>query len=741
MRRLLGLKDSTNTPSFKKKKGKDSQQDFTSASISLSSCTPMEVRVSTEVHSAPDRQGFHPLPSTTGPTSLSPASSNSRQLPPEIRVPTYPYPYWQGYTHTPSSSSQSSLESPITPSHVSWLNLANTTGTPDAHSNGSNTSLGLTNSAFVPQPSAGPSSSLVQGRSSPSPHFPPPPPTNPPPNISARPKLLHPTKSTHSLRVPVQEFFNQQLSPIVEQDYLSPEKRPTSLPSSSHEGGGSRSSTAYTARTSAAMTPVSPGSDGIGSATVTPVTPVPMTPVLVSARGTPPTPQTQVQTPVTPSYPGGVVPFARRKEEEGNESPRKNSSLPSPVSTFILRPLNRSISLSSTRTHQSSVSSVTPPVIPPLDLKPEFRGPTFLTTPTSLNSRGLLDTGAHDDDSVSDRRASFVTAQTGPGRESKYSFGQEEVFVDAEDGFRRDSNGTIHAFDSRLLEDIADTPPTPNPPPIPQNTSKSVKPPIPARTTMHPRSASRTSSSPPSYNHPPGSHSSDNHLQPNPYSHPHRPTPSPMHPSRSGLSAPSLQDLGTSFSTSSSFIDRRFAPSSLYLTPASERESARKASSKWAVHEERMDTIQVLFWFGFIAPWCWLIGGWLVPTKPPPRAYGSGSVYGHGYHHGLGGGESSLLPLWTNTSKSMHSFDTMKMYHGYPFVAPSALSLTPPPPPPPYQSQRAAMVLTPKPVGLGRSGMKDPWVRRCRIAAVTSGVIIVVAFIVALVVVAMGHSV
>lgn len=326
MRRLLGLKDSTNTPSVNTK-GKERQRDSTFASASSSSRTPMEVHVDTEVHSAPDRQGFQPLASTATPPSPSPASSDSRPLPPEIRVPTHPYPYWQGYTHTPSSSSQSSLDSPMTPSHVSWLNLANAPGNPDAASNGSNTNLSLTNPAFVPQPSAGPSSSLVQGRSSPSPHFPPPPPTNPPPNISTRPKLLHPTKSTHSLRVPVQEFFNQQLSPIVEQDYLSPEKRPISLPSSSHEGGGSRSSTAHTARTSAGiMTPVSPGSDGIGAATMTPVSPVPITPVLVNARGTPPTPQTQVQTPVTPSHLGGVVPFSRRKEEDGGDSPRKNSS-------------------------------------------------------------------------------------------------------------------------------------------------------------------------------------------------------------------------------------------------------------------------------------------------------------------------------------------------------------------------------------------------------------------------------
>lgn len=337
MRRLLGLKDSTNTSSSNAK-GKERQRDSASPSMSVPGPspphTPMEVHVSTEVHSAPDRLGFHPLTSTATLASSSPASSDSRPLPPGIRVPTHPYPYWQGYTHTPSSSSQSSLESPMTPSHVSWLSSGNAPGNPNA---ASNTNLSPTNSASVPQP-AGPSlssHSLVQGRSSPSPHFPPPPPTNPPPNIAARPKLLHATKSTHSLRVPVQEFFNQQLSPIVEQDYLSPEKRPVSLPSSSHEGGVSRTSTAHTARTSAAMTPVSPIGDGFGTATVTPVTPVPITPVLIGTRGTPPTPHMQTQTPVTPSYPGGVVPFARAKEDEGNDSPRKYFSSLSPCRFYV----------------------------------------------------------------------------------------------------------------------------------------------------------------------------------------------------------------------------------------------------------------------------------------------------------------------------------------------------------------------------------------------------------------------
>ncbi|KAF9224809.1 hypothetical protein BS17DRAFT_51257 [Gyrodon lividus] len=740
MRRFLGSKDPS-TSSSSKAKGKQRQQDpfntstsastFTSLPNPISTRTPMEVHVRTEVHSsAPDhgherdQGGFHPLASTStlAPSSSPESSGSSRPLPPGIRVPTHPYPYWHNHAHTPSSSSQSSLESPVTPSHVSWLNG----GANNPHNN-SNTNLDANNPAPASLSSGSSSThALVHGRSSPNPHFPPPPSTNPPPNLSARSKLIHPTKSTHSLRFPVQElgahsvgvpvegFYGKQLSPIVEQEYLSPEKRPVSLPNSSHEGAsgtGSRSSTAHTARTSAAMmTPVSPASDG-AMTTVTPVSPVPMTPVLVSARGAPQT-QAQMHTPVTPSCSGGVVPFTRKREEEGGDSPR-----PSPVfSTFISRPLNRSISLSSTRTHQSSGSSATPPVIPPLDLRPEFKGQTFLTTPTSLTFRGFLDVGGvgtYDDDSVSDRRESFVTAQTGVGRESKYSLaGEGEVYVDAEEDTKRDSGGTIHPSDHRAGQDShQDTPPTPHPHQLPHEASKALKAPLPAYPINHPRSFSRTSSSPPSYNYPPDPQSSDYHLHSN-YG-PHHPTPHD-HPSHSGVSAPSLQYLGSSPSASSSFVDRRFAPSSLYLTSPSERESTRKAGARWILRTERVDTIQVLFWMGFIAPWCWLIGGWLVPSKPYARGYG--------YHNGTFGG-SGLLPLWTGKGASMRTFDATKMQHGYPFVAPSVLSLTPP--------SYTRVVLTPRPFRRPRS----PWIRRCRVAAFTSGVILVVAFVVALVVV------
>ncbi|KIJ63628.1 hypothetical protein HYDPIDRAFT_168434 [Hydnomerulius pinastri MD-312] len=793
MRRFLSsssTKDSSSfVPTTSNSKGKQRQRDRGAGSFDVSTAstsTPgytslpntMEVHVSTEreIHSTEgyghgsggDEEGFQRLGSTStlgdgstaylavrgasqphlafpgtspasaaasssslrpSPTPSLAASASSRPLPPGIRVPTHPYPYW--HSHTPSSSSQSSLESPATTSHVNWISGGNAGAAPTASSSTPYlppSSSSSTGPSMHPSPNPHASSS---SKSLPLPILPyfPPPPTSPPPEtaapaVSARPRIIHPSKSTHSLRVPVQEYYGAPLSPIVEQEYMSPEKRCVSLVSEGGSGsaartstGGTRESTALTARTS----PVSPGLASPGGVSVTPVSAVPISPVLVQAAGGTPRMQGQgmqggqgMQTPVTPSYAGGVVPFSRRRDEEGGDSPR-----PSPVfSTFLSRPLNRSISLSSTRTHQSSGSSAgrTPPVIPPLDLRPEFRGQAFLTTPTSLSSRGMLDVtygyGEGDDESVDEagRRESFVTARTGAGRESRYSLAPEgpEEEEGGGEGGQRDSGGTVHPFDG-------------TPHAHPHDLSKPRKPPLPPRPTMaHPRSASRTSSYPPSYNYPPGAHEyhhphAHTHYNPHPlshandYYHPHRPSPSP-HP---GVSAPSLHSLGSVPSTSSSFVDRRFAESSLYLTPSSERFPAAHKEPK-----RTFDTIQVLFWVGFIAPWCWLIGGWLIsPSSSSSSRYGGGAL-------GRVRGGSSLLPLWTG--KSMQSFDTVKMQHGYPFVAPSVLSLTPP--------SYNRVVLTPKPA----RGARNPWVWRCRVAACTSGVVIVVAFVVALVVVGMG---
>lgn len=627
MRRLLG---SRAAPA----KGKERQrypEDQTDTSAAS-----MEVLVQRETYTSDDQNSSQPLSSTSTLIPPSPSGSVQGQLPPGIRVPAHPYPYWHHHT---ASSSQSSLESPVTPSHVSWLS-------------GSNSSpAGPSTSTATSNPAPAPASAPTAGRSSPNLFFPPPPATAPPPNAS-RSKLIYPVKSTHSLRVPVQEFCGQPLSPIVEQDYMSPEKRPVSLPSSSYDGSGARTSTTQTM-----MTPIS-------TSAPTPVTPMPLNPIFSLAGGTEPIAP-------GPAY-GGVVPFVKKKEEEGGDSPR-----PSPVfSTFLSRPLNRTVSLSSARTHQSSISSSTPPVIPPLDLRPSFPGPFLPTaTPTSLTFPGFADgVGAGDEESSSDRRVSYITARSTGARESRYSGTQQEHFVDAESNF--DTPSTDRRS-QRLPHTPKGSPPCP--------------PDIPRTQLPHP---------------PPPVHLSD--------------VISPFYPQQAGQSeypprpsAPSLRSLTSLPSASSSFIDRRFADSDLYIGSAAERASARQAGQRYPSQKGGLDTVKLLFWVGFIAPWCWLIGGWMVESRNPPL-YPSRSRGG------------SLLPTWTTgkgksvpqnaSSVSMHT-------HGYPIFTPSVASLMPP--------SYSRVVLAPKPL----RPVKNPWVRRCRIAAVTSGVIILVAFVITFVVV------
>lgn len=574
-------------------KGKQRQQDAD---------PQLQVHVQTEVHSnhpPTESQGSQALDDTS---SLSTTPSNpKRPLPPGLRVPTHPYPYWQN--HTPASSSQSSLESPKTPSQVSWLGGPGGTSVTRAASSAPN---------LLPH------------------HFPPPPPTSPPANVP-RARTLQPSKSSHSLRVPVQECFGQPLSPIVEQDYLSPEKRTVSLPSSP-DGSGSRAS----GTTGTMMTPTS-------------------VVAMYSARPTP-------TTPVAPPQ------FVRRRED----SLTGDSSRSSPVySNFLSRPLNRTISMSSTRTHQSGNSlSATPPVIPPLDLRPAFPGP--LPSDTIL-SRDIADEGLGIPDDASTKRESFVTARSAAAvRESRYS----AMLLEPDHEPVDDQEFPL----SRTAESSKSSPEhqqgTPQLPPV-------------THTPVFPRPSSRTSTYPPSYS---------------------LPQPNVDHRINHGRTdTPSQRDSVRSMS--SSFIDRRFAESELYFGSHTECSSARQANEKWSKHTEKSDTARTLFWLGFIAPWCWLIGGWLVKAKSNNSHSRSGS----------------MIPLWTGKNvRTVDSFRMQPLHHGYPFVAPSVQSLMPP------SYSRGMHSTHPRgPFLMARS----PWIRRCRVAAAVSGVVIMLLFIAALVVV------
>lgn len=320
--------------------------------------------------------------------------------------------------------------------------------------------------------------------------------------------------------------------------------------------------------------------------------------------------------------------------------------------------------MSSMRTHHSGNSlQATPPVIPPLDLRPQFPGPL---PPDTLLSRDIADEGLGIHDDTSTKRESFVTAPSAAAaRESRYSAMLIDLDHEPLDGqeFTYNQPPTSFQESSELQHE---TPRLPSA----------------AHTHLPARPTSRTSTYPPSYTFP--------------------------HPHDAGVHAPSLRTLGSVHSTSSSFIDRHFEESEQYVGSLTECSCARQASEKWARQTEDSDTARTLFWVGFIAPWCWLIGGWLVKAKKNGK-------------HGRSG---NMLPLWTGKSaQTAGSFKMQPLQHGYPFVAPSAQDLMPP---------SFSRAVHPRgPFLMARS----PWIRRCRIAACISGIVIMLLFIVALVVV------
>jgi len=323
--------------------------------------------------------------------------------------------------------------------------------------------------------------------------------------------------------------------------------------------------------------------------------------------------------------------------------------------------------MSSTRTHHSGNSVLaTPPVIPPLDLRPQFPGPL---PPDSLLTRDIADEGLGIHDDSSTKRESFVTAQSAIAvRESRYS----ALLLDLDHEPIDEEEFPYNESAASSRESFVPRNETPRPLPA-------------ARTHTPPRPTSRTSTHPPSYSY-----------------------PQPYVDRDKGDHSPSLRSFGSVRSTTSSFIDRRFAESELYFGSHTECSSARQTSEKWAKQTENSDTARTLFWVGFVAPWCWLIGGWLVKARKSEKHSKSGHT----------------LPLWTGKSaQRVGSFKMQPLQHGYPFVAPSVQDLMPP------SFSRAVHPRGPFLVA------RSPWIRRCRIASCVSGVVIMLLFIAALVVV------
>ena len=309
----------------------------------------------------------------------------------------------------------------------------------------------------------------------------------------------------------------------------------------------------------------------------------------------------------------------------------------SPVySTFLNRPLRRSISQMSQgtlRTHRSTVSA--PPSIPPLDLLPSFSG--GLDSPPLATSSQL----------------SATPLPPIPAAISSPSNGYSATHSE-------NDTSSLHA-DSFISA----------------------------------RSAARSARNPAGQRMDPYSQAEQGSII----------RSSTTHSSQSSYSS----EVGRRWTTSLSF------GSDLLLFSKAREDSLQS--------QDRPTPACLLFWIGFVAPWCWMIGGWMLTMSGRTKAERD-----RGYI------QPFVSSLWTLEKGAEKGIEAVKIKEvpftggygfsrGYPFIAPSVDSLTP-----------SAKALRMKPLTAGLKNL-DPWVVRCRVAAVISGILLLIAFMVAIAVV------
>ncbi|CCM06571.1 uncharacterized protein FIBRA_08848 [Fibroporia radiculosa] len=336
---------------------------------------------------------------------------------------------------------------------------------------------------------------------------------------------------------------------------------------------------------------------------------------------------------------------------------------------FINRPLNRSISQTSTSTFRST-ASVAAPSIPPLDLRPNFQTtvgvpprksrlavpalPTVCASPRPAKYSVIYEDGS------SARTSSFITAP---------SEHPPETDTDAEPSVRgpdyaastvTDTDGTPAVLGTALPEGLYD---------------------VDLDAEPRRNSVQTTLTEP---------------LIPGPIPRRRR--------------SPSLAE-------SESYIHTRWLKGVSFG-------SVRLAIPEPLTRKKDLPVSSacVLFWLGFIGPWCWLIGGWMLSA--------GGDVQPEGKHI------DTILPLWIRRAKRRaglldgHAMNGKKLQAlsiWYPLVAPSVESLSP------SVHSHTTATSTRKMKKIATS--MDPWVKRCRIAALTSGVLILAAFVTAIIVV------
>ena len=151
------------------------------------------------------------------------------------------------------------------------------------------------------------------------------------------------------------------------------------------------------------------------------------------------------------------------------------------------------------------------------------------------------------------------------------------------------------------------------------------------------------------------------------------------------------------------FITERWMKT-LFYSVSGDRELFSTANAGDRKHYPVSSTC-VLFWVGFIAPWCWLVGGWMPPrdaSDPRNHVRRKKKVGVDVDREAVSGGEGGTgLKRWVLPDPSSSFRATAR--------APSISSAT---------------TSCPKEIEEARLVAVDPWIRRCRIASIVGGAIL-----------------
>lgn len=121
-----------------------------------------------------------------------------------------------------------------------------------------------------------------------------------------------------------------------------------------------------------------------------------------------------------------------------------------------------------------------------------------------------------------------------------------------------------------------------------------------------------------------------------------------------------------------------------------------------------VSSTRVLFWVGFIAPWCWLVGGWM-----PPRG---ASVLENEMKYEKLRGKTSMGMGRAAVARGEDGTGLKKWIMPDPSSSFKATARVP--------SISSATTLCPMDIEEARLVATDPWVRRCRIASIVGGAIL-----------------